>query len=191
MLVDGEGITTLIAGAGCPLSCRFCINKDVLQCLPESITPEELYDRVKIDDLYFRATGGGVTFGGGESLLHSAFISRFRQICGDGWKIYAETSLAVPEENLRQAALCVDGFIVDIKTMDPAIYLSYTGKPGEPAYANLRLLQDLVGPERIHIRVPLIPGYNTPEDQARSEQILRRQGLSRIECFDYVLRDYM
>ena len=27
MGIDGEGVTTLVAGAGCPLSCRWCINE--------------------------------------------------------------------------------------------------------------------------------------------------------------------
>ena len=79
MGTDGEGVTTLAAGAGCPLSCRWCINKRLLRELTaEPVTAAELLDRVKIDDLYFRATGGGVTFGGGESLLHAGFIRRFR-----------------------------------------------------------------------------------------------------------------
>jgi len=189
MTVDGEGITTLIAGAGCPLDCRYCINKKILLLSPEYVSPEELFDRLKIDDLYFQATGGGVTFGGGESLLHSDFIASFRQLCGASWRIYAETSLAVPPEKVRTAAACVDGFIVDIKTLNPDIYASYTGKPGEQAYENLQLLQSLVGQERISVRVPLIPGYNTPEDQARTECLLRQQGFQRIDVFNYVLRD--
>ena len=75
MGTDGKGVTTLAAGAGCPLSCRYCINKRLLKEAPrEDVTAEELIERIRIDDLYFRATGGGVTFGGGESLLHAAFI---------------------------------------------------------------------------------------------------------------------
>ena len=97
MGTDGKGITTLVAGAGCPLSCRFCINRKLLlEAKPEMVSPRELYNRVKIDNLYFQATGGGITFGGGEALLHAAFISHFRQICPKEWRICAETSLCVP-----------------------------------------------------------------------------------------------
>ena len=75
MGIDGEGVTTLVAGAGCPLLCRWCINKKILAEAPaENISPSELLERVRIDDLYFQVTGGGVTFGGGESLLHAPFI---------------------------------------------------------------------------------------------------------------------
>ena len=69
--IDGQGVTTLAAGAGCPLSCRWCINGKLLREAPaERVSAAELLERVRIDDLYFRATGGGVTFGGGEALLH-------------------------------------------------------------------------------------------------------------------------
>lgn len=74
--IDGQGVTTLVAGASCPLHCKWCLNKEILKKNEvELISPEELYDRVKIDDLYYQATGGGVTFGGGESLLQAAFLS--------------------------------------------------------------------------------------------------------------------
>ena len=93
---DGAGVTTLAAGAGCPLHCRFCINARLLKEAPaELVTPSELLLRVRDDDLYFRATGGGVTFGGGESLLHAAFIRAFRQICPK--KSRVQQGLPAPE----------------------------------------------------------------------------------------------
>ena len=190
MATDGEGVTTLVAGAGCPLSCRWCINKRLLREAPaEQVTAAELQERVRIDDLYFRATGGGVTFGGGESLLHAGFIGAFREVCPSEWRITAETSLAVPEENVRLAAECADDFIVDCKDMDPEIYGRYTGGDGALMASNLRLLLDLAGPERVVVRVPLIPEYNTPEDQERSAAALRAMGVKKLDLFSYVIGD--
>ena len=185
MEIDGEGVTTLIAGAGCPLSCKYCINKEVLQKPTKAVTPQELYDKVKIDGLYFQATGGGVTFGGGESLLHAEFIREFRTLCQSRWRIYAETSLNVPHENVRIAAECVDGFIVDIKDMNPEIYHAYTGQDNAQVMENLRLLISLVGQERILARIPLIPNFNTPEDQKKSLEALKSLGLTRFDVFAY------
>ena len=188
METDGDGVTTLVAGAGCPLRCRYCLNKSVLTREPELVTAEELYDRLKIDDLYFRATGGGPTFGGGESLLHADFIARFREVCGPDWKIYAETSLNVAPEAVRTAAECVDGFIVDIKTADPDIYRAYTGGEPAPALDNLGLLFSLVPPERVRVRVPLIPGFNDEADRLKTEETVRALGAVSVELFDYVIR---
>ena len=187
---DGQGITTLVAGAGCPLSCRWCINKRLLREAPaEQVTAGELLERVRVDDLYFRASGGGVTFGGGESLLHAAFILSFREICPKEWRLCAETGLAVPAEQVRIAADAVDEFIVDCKDMDAAIYHSYTSGDGAVMRSNLRLLLETVGPERITVRVPLIPGYNTAADQSRSAELLRELGVVNLDLFDYVVKE--
>lgn len=190
MGTDGTGVTTLIAGAGCPLRCRWCINEELLREAPaENVTAAELIGRVKIDDLYFRATGGGVTFGGGESLLHAAFIRRFRELCPAEWTISVETSLAVPRENLEAVLGAVDLFIVDCKDMDAEIYRRYTGADGARMKENLRLLLDGVGPEKLLVRVPLIPRFNTPGDQKRSAESLRAMGVERLDLFDYVIKE--
>ena len=189
MGTDGKGVTTLAAGAGCPLSCRYCINSRLLKEAPqEFVTAEELLERVRIDDLYFRATGGGVTFGGGESLLHSKFICRFRDLCPSEWRIAAETSLAVPREFLLPAISSVDEFIVDCKDMDPDIYRRYTGGDVWLMKDNLEFLLASCGAECLLVRVPYIPGFNTAEDQERSAEALRKMGVTRLELFDYVVR---
>ncbi|MBR4308437.1 MAG: radical SAM protein [Oscillospiraceae bacterium] len=188
MSTDGEGVTTLVAGAGCPLSCKYCINRNVLQKAPTAITAQELFQKVKIDDLYFQATGGGITFGGGEALLHAPFIREFRALIKNRWRIHAETSLYVPREHVDIAAQCVDSFIVDIKDMDPLIYLSYTEKEATLAHENLLHLKDLVGPERILVRLPLIPKYNTEANQAHSAEVLRSLGFTRLDLFRYIIR---
>ena len=186
---DGAGITTLIAGAGCPLRCRWCINKRLLREAPaEPLTAAELLERVRIDDLYFRASGGGVTFGGGESLLHAAFLRRFRELCPSEWRICAETSLAVSPELLSLSVGAVDSFIVDCKDMHADIYRRYTGGDPDLMRENLRFLLEAVGPERLLVRVPLIPEYNTKEDQQRSAARLRGMGITQLELFDYVIR---
>ena len=190
MATDGEGITTLVCAWGCPLRCRYCLNKFTWDesTKVRRYTPQELYDKVRLDSLYFEATGGGVTFGGGEPLLHADFFPAFRALCGTGWKLYAETSLCVPEEKIRTAALVLDGFIVDIKDTDPAVYRSYTGREGSTALDNLRLLITLTDPAKIRVRLPLIPGYNTEENRNSSEAILRKLGITDIDKFDYIIR---
>ena len=160
---DGNGITTLVAFQGCPLRCKFCINPDCWK--PEesfrSYTPQELYDELKKDDLYFRATEGGVTFGGGEPALRADFIAEFRKICGPDWKIRIETSLNCEPKYIEILAPVIDEWIIDTKAENPQIYLRYTG--GRQSYFtfNLQLLTDQlgVGQERITLKVPIIPGY--------------------------------
>ncbi len=187
---DGTGITTLVAGAGCPLHCRWCINRQLLQNAPsKDTTPQELLDLVMIDDLYFRASGGGITFGGGESLLHADFIREFRSICPSQWKISAETSLYVPRNYLAAITDCVDLFIVDCKDMNAEIYASYTGGDCTVMEENLKFLLQRVGPEKLIVRVPLIPGYNTKENQNNSAEKLKEIGVTELDMFEYLIRE--
>ena len=185
MLVDGDGITTLVCFHGCPLRCKWCINPFSFD--PDTkvawMTPQMLYDKVRLDELYFVATGGGVTFGGGEPLLYPGFLKEFREICGKQWHLCAETSLNVPWENVRAAAECIDVFIIDCKDTDPDIYRSYTGKDNAMMLENLQKLLQLVGPERILVRLPLIPQYNTDENRQRSQQLLQKMGIQKFDLF--------
>jgi pyruvate formate lyase activating enzyme len=149
------------------------------------LTPRELYEKVRIDELYFLATGGGITFGGGEPLLYSDFLQEFRGICEKDWHLCAETALNVPWENVAKAADCIDHFYIDCKDTNPDIYRRYTGQDNARMLDNLRRLLEIVDPERITLRVPLIPKFNTEEDQIRSRNLLQTMGIVNFDLFTY------
>lgn len=183
---DGKGVSTLAAFHGCPLRCRYCLNP---QCQREGVwrtfTPESLYEEVKIDQLYFLATGGGITFGGGEPSMYPDFIVRFREICGPEWNLTLETSLNVPADNIRRLSSVVNQFIIDIKETNDEIYRHYTGLSNRRALDNLQeLLQEGRGDDLV-VRLPLIEGYNTQEDIERSAEKLRAMGLEHFDFFAY------
>ena len=186
MATDGTGVTALVTAQGCPLDCRYCINQPSKSFgCEKNLTPAELYDRVKKDGLYYSATGGGVTFGGGEPLLHADFIAEFRGIIPTEWHIYAETSLYVPEDSVKTAAAAIDHFFVDIKDTDPSVYRAYTGGDVNKALDNLKLLLSLAGAGRITVRLPLIPDFNTEDGRKRSAAYLESVGVTDLDLFDY------
>lgn len=187
LLSDGEGITTLVAGAGCPLRCRYCLNP---QCFEPSTIErvyetEELIELLKADDLYFQATEGGVVFGGGEPLLQADLIHDFKKRCPGQWKIYLESSLAVPETELKKVIDDIDHFIIDVKDMNPAVYRRYTGKSIDALEKNLRLLAGKRLFDKTTLRIPLIPSYNTEEDRKRSIEKLQEAGFYDFDLFSY------
>ena len=90
---DGDGVTTLVAFHDCPLRCRYCLNPQSLGAGGRFLeySPEGLYDETRIDEIYFIATNGGVTFGAGEPCLRPQFIREFRELCGSQWHLNLET----------------------------------------------------------------------------------------------------
>jgi len=190
LTTDGEGVTTLVAFHGCPLHCQYCLNAQCLQAdgVWCRLTPGELYNEVEIDDLYFVATGGGICFGGGEPLLRSDFIKAFAEIMNPEWKLTIETSLNVPLENVKAIASLVQMWYVDIKDMNPDIYKAYGCKENKQVISNLQWLAANGYADKVIIRLPLIPEYNTDEDRQRSQQQLEKMGFTNFDKFNYIVR---
>lgn len=184
---DGEGVTTLVAFHGCPLHCKYCINPQSLHLngVWKRYDCTQLYEEVKQDEIYFLATHGGITFGGGEPCLQSDFIYDFRQLCGPEWKITLETSLNISQKHIEKLLPVVDQYIVDIKDMSTQIYFQYTEKENEKVISNLHFLIEQGKIGQIIVRTPLIPSYNTETDVDNSIQLLKEMGLSHFDRFTY------
>ena len=189
---DGDGVTTLVAFHDCPLRCRYCLN-------PQSLgdggrfrefSPEELYAETRIDELYFIATNGGVTFGGGEPCLRADFIREFSELCGASWQLNLETSLNVPSVNIETLLPVVNTMIIDIKDINPDVYRSYTGQSNDLVLDNLRLIADAGRQSDCIARIPLIPGYNTDTDREASRKALEVLGFDRFDLFTYQIRKH-
>ncbi|WP_167958071.1 radical SAM protein [Anaerosporobacter faecicola] len=187
---DGVGITSLVALPGCPLSCKYCINKELLTQTDRIITmqEEELVEKLSIDHSYFVYTNGGITFGGGEPLLQWESLARFAKLCPKEWNLTIETSLNVPEEYLRPLLQFPFSFIVDTKSMDSKVYESYTGETNRTVHKNLQLIKELVSPECYAIKVPIIPEYADEISQQYSIEQLVLMGFDRetIVPFTYL-----
>lgn len=189
---DGDGVTTLVAFHGCTLRCRYCLNP---QSLGDSgrfreYSPEELYAETWIDELYFLATNGGVTFGGGEPCLRMQFIREFRELCGHAWQLNLETSLNVPTANIEALLPVVNTLIIDIKDMNPDIYRSYTEQSNDLVLDNFRLIAESGRQNDCIIRIPLIPNYNTDADRETSRKALEALGFNRFDLFTYQIRKH-
>lgn len=185
---DGEGVTTLVAFYGCPLHCKYCINPQchITEGAKEKLSPIQLYEKVKIDDLYFLVTGGGITFGGGEPLLHSNFIAEFRNICSNEWKIHIETSLNVEREHVSSLIDIVASWIIDIKDWNEDIYSHYTGVGNKQVKENLRYLLSKGLTDKIVVRVPNIANFNTEADVVKTMVELKELGVMHIDKFAYI-----
>lgn len=80
------------------------------------ISLEEFITILKKDKIYFKNTGGGVTFSGGEPLLYDIthWLKKLKSL---NYHICIETSLYCPFDNLRESIEFVDLYIVDVKLL--------------------------------------------------------------------------
>ena len=81
-LVDGPGIRFVAFMQGCAIRCAYCHNPDTWAMNGgEEYTPEELVKKIKRYKTYFAASGGGVTFSGGDPLLQPDFLIETLKLC--------------------------------------------------------------------------------------------------------------
>lgn len=128
-------------------------------------TPESLMQILEKDEAYYRNSGGGITFSGGEPLLYPEFIRDCAEMIHDrGWTVLIETCGHVPENNIRMISGFVDEIYCDYKLTSPEKHERFTGKNNEQIIRNIRWLdQNFKG--KLSLRYPYIPGCNdTAED---------------------------
>ena len=145
-------------------------------------------DEVAVDDLYFKATNGGITFGGGEPLLRADEIADFCMRRPMEWRIYIETSLNVERRAIETVAPYIDHYYIDVKDMNPDIYRRYTSRDNSRVIENLHWLADHTALEKVTIRLPHIPDYNAQADTAKSRQQLEAMGFRHFDSFEYIVQ---
>ena len=185
---DGNGITSLVAFPNCPLSCKYCLNAKALnEYKPYQYSEQELLDNLLQDACYMIATNGGVCFGGGEPLLQYDSIINFSKIKPEWMKINVETSLQVSKEAIVELIPHIDNWIIDIKTLDPELYKSYTNGNIDQMLENLHLIAKSSA-DKCKIRIPIIPNYKSKDIALNEEEKIKKLGFKNTEVFNYIIR---
>lgn len=146
-------------------SCGACAEacpSQARQLIGEARAVADLVAEVERDRSFFEATGGGVTFSGGEPLCHPTFLAACLTACRDrGLHTAVDTSGFASGRVLGDIARLADVLLYDVKHMDPELHRRHTGVDNAAILDNLRALS-AAGAE-IWIRFPLIPGFNDDE----------------------------
>lgn len=185
-LVDGPGIRTVVFLQGCSLRCAFCHNPDTWSTTEgNEMTPEELVKQIVKFKSYHKASGGGVTFSGGEPLLQPEFLIETMKLCKEqGIHIALDTAgcgLGKYEEILKY----VDLIIYDIKHIKPQGYLRLTKHTIDESLRFLDIAEMLN--KKMWIRQVIVPGINDNEDYIRDlgDLIKELKGVEKVELLPY------
>lgn len=137
--------------AVCPAGAR--------EVMGEKLTVENVLSVVERDRVFYRQSGGGVTFSGGEALAQPGFLRKVTEQC---WKL--GISMVLETSGLFSWNQCGDilarmGMVfLDIKHMDPDVHKRMTGVENQNILRNgIRLVRNHIP---LVVRVPLIPTIN-------------------------------
>ena len=161
--VDGPGLRYVVFFQGCPLKCLFCHNPDSwkLEEGKKKSDTEVLADILEYKNFIKR---GGVTFSGGEPLMQPAFLlSLIRKCKKQGLHTAIDTAGSIPLEISRAIIAEADMLLLDIKTLDEALYPELTGHSIHNNLATLDSCEEIGKP--VWIRHVLVPGYTLVQER--------------------------
>ena len=147
-------------------------------------TPQVLCEKLQKNFPILNASGGGVTFSGGEPTTNAEFLLEcLALLAGKVHRAVQTCGFCAPEVFEDVLANC-DYMLFDVKFVDDALHQKYTGVSNVKILENLRTLakngKDFV------IRVPLIPTVNDTEENIRqTAELLRDNGISYVELLPY------
>ena len=167
---------------------RVCIEKcnyDAITLSGKVISSDELAEIIALDIPFYKNSGGGVTFSGGEPLMQPAFLLDVLQKCKKlDIHTAVETCGWIGRKTLQRVLPFTDLFLFDLKIIDPELHLAFTGKPVGPVLANLAFL----AAEKVDvmIRFPLIPGItDTLQNLEGIANIMVNNNLRQIHLEPY------
>jgi glycyl-radical enzyme activating protein len=146
----------------CGACVRVCLTT-ARTIIGQMMTVEEVMEVVNKDALFFRNSGGGVTFSGGEPCSQPEFLMDLLQESRKrGFHTSLDTSGYVPWRVLSPMLEWIDLILFDIKHMDPRKHQKLTGVDNRLILRNFkRILRE--GKDVI-VRMPLIPGLNDSDE---------------------------
>ncbi|MBJ7221511.1 MULTISPECIES: glycyl-radical enzyme activating protein [unclassified Brenneria] len=150
------------------LQCIASCPTRALHYFGERMTVGQVLDIVESDAIFYRRSGGGLTLSGGEPLMQGAFalallqeakrrnINTLLETCGDGnWPV------------LREVAGYADAVYFDVKSLSDIRHRRFTRRGNRRILTNLLRLRRAFPGLPIHVRTPLIPGFNATWDDIK------------------------
>jgi pyruvate formate lyase activating enzyme len=148
---------------------------------------EELVEVLLRDEPYYRHSGGGITFSGGECTRFPEYLlSLADALKARGLHLLVETAGEVDGDWLIAELLPrIDLVYFDVKLADPVAHRRHTGRGNRRILDNLaRLVR--AAPDRVEVRIPLVPGITaTPENLLALALRLRERGVRRATLLPY------
>ena len=123
----------------------------------------EIIGIIEKERIFFDQSGGGVTFSGGEPLVHSKFLMELLHECRKR-KIHTaiDTAGYASVETILEVAKHTDLFLYDLKMMETSMHRKWISLGNENILQNLKAIAETGS--NIIIRIPLIGEINDTDE---------------------------
>lgn len=161
--LTSEGIlTNYDACSLCGKCAEVCPTK-AFELLGSNITISDLMKEIDNEAVFFDQSGGGVTFSGGEPLMHADYLLEALKACGKRYyHRVVDTTAFASMKTLLEVAEHTELFLIDLKVMDSKKHKEFTGVSNKKILANIQEIAktscDII------FRIPLIKGVNTSKE---------------------------
>jgi pyruvate formate lyase activating enzyme len=184
-MVDGKSELDRTKCTACFQCCEVCPT-GARKKIGSTVSVDEVLAVIKRDAIFYRESGGGVTFSGGEPFAQMEFLRQLATACQRlGIDTAVETSGHFDWEQARDIIAGLDAVFVDIKHMDEAVHVARTGVSNRLILENIRRISELQ-PNTI-VRVPLIEEVNATEQNIRQlgEFLKQQTQVAGVELLPY------
>ncbi|MCS7139102.1 MAG: glycyl-radical enzyme activating protein [Candidatus Nezhaarchaeota archaeon] len=168
------------------MTCESCVRAcptGALEIIGVEYSVDMLIDEVVRDTPFYRVSGGGVTFSGGEPMLQADFLAEvLPKLKGLGIHVALDTSGFAPWDKFKKLLSYVDLILYDLKIMDPVKHREFTGvDPGLIWENAVKLAEEGA---RMWIRTPIIPGMTDNEENVRAIARFIVERLPTVERYE-------
>ncbi|HAQ42199.1 MAG TPA: glycyl-radical enzyme activating protein [Clostridiales bacterium] len=147
-------------------SCGKCVQScptNSRKILVRRCSSDEVLNMLERQEIFYRHSGGGVTFSGGEATLQQDMLRELVNSLYDrAVNLAIETSGYFEFEEVKDILEKLDLVFIDIKHMDNSRHKAFTGVSNEKILKNIRKLGEL--DFDVVVRIPLIVGVNADAD---------------------------
>ena len=182
-IADGRHTVDRARCVACGKCAAACPN-EALTIYGYDLTPDELAKRLLKDELFMKASGGGVTLSGGEPLLQADYCRALCEILhAHDIPVAIDTCGEVPRAALDKVIGLADAFLFDVKAVDEQTHIRCTGVSNRRILENLRYLNDQN--QNIEVRYPYVPGMNDGEADAIARLVAALPAVKRLRVLGY------
>lgn len=167
--------------------CFECVTvclSDAVTVIGKQMTPQEVVQEVMKDQVFYKNSGGGVTFSGGEILSQPEFLEASIDLAKSyGLHVTLDTTGFGRTSVLEKLLPKVDLFLFDLKHLDARKHKELTAVDNTLILKNLEIVS---AQKPTWLRIPLVEGVNDDDDHiTKLAELAQHLGVEKVSMLPF------